>query len=72
VLRKLHYEELHNLYALSDIVRMIKSKRMRCTGHVALVRQKCVQCFSGKAQKKGSLGRPRHRRENDIKMDLKK
>jgi hypothetical protein len=33
--RKLHNEELHNLYFSPNIIRMIKSMRMRCTGHVA-------------------------------------
>jgi hypothetical protein len=33
--RKLHNEELHNLYSLPDIIRMITSRRIRCTGHVA-------------------------------------
>jgi hypothetical protein len=33
--RKLHNEELHNLYSSPDIVRMIRSRRMRWVGHVA-------------------------------------
>jgi hypothetical protein len=33
--RELHNEELHNLYSSSSIIKMIKSRRMRCTGHVA-------------------------------------
>jgi hypothetical protein len=33
--RKLHNEELHNLYSSPSIIRMIKSRRMRWTGHVA-------------------------------------
>jgi hypothetical protein len=33
--RKLHNEELHNLYSSPSIIRMIKSRRMRLTGHVA-------------------------------------
>jgi hypothetical protein len=33
--RKLHYEELHNLYSSPNIIRMIKLRRMRCAGHVA-------------------------------------
>jgi hypothetical protein len=35
--RKLHNEELHNLYSSPNIIRMIKSKRMRWVGHVALM-----------------------------------
>jgi hypothetical protein len=37
--RKLHNEELHNLYSLSSIIRMLKSRRMRWTGHVARMRE---------------------------------
>jgi hypothetical protein len=33
--RKMHNEELHNLYSLPSIIRIIKSRRMRCSGHVA-------------------------------------
>jgi hypothetical protein len=33
--RKLHNEELHNLYSSLSIIRMLKSRRMRCAGHVA-------------------------------------
>ena len=33
--RKLHNEELNDLYSSPNIIRMIKSRRMRCTGHVA-------------------------------------
>jgi len=33
--RKLHHEELRNLYSLPDIVRVVKSRRMRWAGHVA-------------------------------------
>jgi hypothetical protein len=35
--RKPHYEELHNLYSSPNIIRMIKSRRMRWAGHVALI-----------------------------------
>jgi hypothetical protein len=33
--KKLHNEELHNLYSSPSIIRMIKSRRMRMAGHVA-------------------------------------
>jgi hypothetical protein len=33
--RKLHNEELHNLYSFPSIIKVIKSRRMRCAGHVA-------------------------------------
>jgi hypothetical protein len=38
--RKLHTEELHNLYSLSSIIRIIKSRRMRWAGHVARMGEK--------------------------------
>jgi hypothetical protein len=38
--RKLHNEELHNLYSLANIISMIKSRRMRWAGHVALMGEK--------------------------------
>jgi hypothetical protein len=38
--RKLHNEELHNLYSSSSIIRIIKSRRMRWAGHVAQMREK--------------------------------
>jgi hypothetical protein len=49
--RKLHNEELHGLYSLSDIIRMTKSRRMKCAGHVARSGEyeKCVQNFRWKA-----------------------
>jgi hypothetical protein len=39
-LRKLHNEELHNLYSSPSIIRIIKSRRMRWAGHVARMREK--------------------------------
>jgi len=33
--RRLHNEELHNLYASPHIIKVIKSRRMKCAGHVA-------------------------------------
>jgi hypothetical protein len=48
--RKLHNGELHILYSSPDIIRRIKSSRMRCTGNVACMRgEKCVQGFGGRA-----------------------
>jgi hypothetical protein len=50
--RKLHSGELHNLYSSPDIVRRIKSRRMRWAGHVARVGDKLIQGFGGKARRK--------------------
>jgi hypothetical protein len=49
--RKLHNEELHNLYS-SPNIRQIKSRRMRWAGHVARMGEECVQSFDGKARRK--------------------
>jgi hypothetical protein len=49
--RKLHDEELHNLYSSANIIRQIKS-RMRWTGHVACMGEESVQGFGVKARRK--------------------
>jgi hypothetical protein len=46
--RKLRIEELSDLYCSSNIVRVIKSRRMRWAGHVARVGESCTQRFDGK------------------------
>jgi hypothetical protein len=53
--RKLHSEELHNLYSSQNIIRQIKSRRMRWAGHVARMGEECVQGFGGKARRKGTI-----------------
>jgi hypothetical protein len=50
--RKLHNEELHILYSSPNIMRQIKSRRMRWVGHVAHMGEECVQGFDGKATTK--------------------
>jgi hypothetical protein len=52
--KKLHNEELHNLYSSSDIIRQIKSRRMMWAGHVVHMGEITVQGFGGKARRKGS------------------
>jgi hypothetical protein len=71
--RKLHNGELHNLYSSPDIIRQIKSKRMRWAGHVARMGQglNVYTVLVGKPEGKRPLGRPRHRWEDGIKMDLR-
>ena len=70
--RKLHSEELNYLYSSPNIVRVIKSRRMRWAGHVArMVEGRGVyRVLMGKREGRRPLGRPRHRWENNIKMDL--
>jgi hypothetical protein len=61
--RKLHIEELHNLYSSPDIIRMIKSRRMRWTGHVARmgIKRNAYRILVRKPEGKRPLGRPRRR-----------
>jgi hypothetical protein len=71
--RKLHNEELNNLYFSPNIIRMIKSRGMRWAGHVAQIRKKRNVCriLVAKPKGRGPLGRPRCRWVDNIKMDLK-
>ena len=45
--KKLHNEELNDLYSSPNIVRVIKSRRMRWAGHVARMGERCAQGFGG-------------------------
>jgi len=71
-LRKLHHEELNDLYCSSIIVRVIKSRRMRWAGHVAHMGQRrgVYRGLMGKPEGKRPLGRPRRRWDDNIKMGL--
>jgi hypothetical protein len=70
--RKLHNEELRDLYFSPSIIRIIKPKRMRWAGHVARMREKrnAYSLLVGKPEGKRPLGRPRRRWVDNIKMDL--
>jgi len=70
--RKLHNEELNDLYSLPNIVRVTKSRRIRWAGHVAGMgeRRGVYWVLVGKPEGKIPLGRPRRRWEDNIKMDL--
>jgi hypothetical protein len=72
--RKLHNEELNNLYSSPNILRVIKLRRMRCAGHVARKGEERVvyRVLVGKPEGRRPLGRPRHRWENNIRMNLRK
>ena len=62
----------YDLYSLPNIVRVVKSRRMRWAGHVARIGEdRGVQrVLVGKPEGKRPLGRPRRRWEDNIKMDL--
>jgi hypothetical protein len=70
--RKLHNEELNDLYSLPHIVRVVKSRRMRWAGHVARMGEGrgVHRVLVGKLEGRRPLGRSRHRREDNIKRDL--
>jgi hypothetical protein len=72
--RKLHNEELHNLYCSPSIIRIIKSRRMRWAGHVARMGEKQNACriLVAKPDGKRPLGRPRRRWEDNIKWILER
>ena len=70
--RKLHNEQLNDLYCSTNIVLVIKSRRMRWAGHVARMEEGrgVHPVLVGKHERKTPLGRPRRRCEDNIKMDL--
>jgi len=70
VCRKLHNEELNDLYCSLSFVRVIKSRRIRWVGHVARMERGLFRVLVGKHGGKRPLGRPRRRCEGNIKMDL--
>ena len=70
--RRLHNKELNDLYSSPNIVRMIKSRRMRWAGHVTHMGEErgVYRVLLGKLEGKRPLGRPRCRWVDNIKMDL--
>jgi hypothetical protein len=71
--RKLYNYELHNLYSSPNIVRVIKSRRMRWVGHVAHLGEgrAVYRVLTGRPEGRRPLGRHRCRWEDNIKMDLR-
>jgi hypothetical protein len=69
--RKLHNEDLHNLYSSPDIIRQVKANEVggACGTHGR--GERSVQGFGGKSEGKRPLGRPRRRWEDGIRMDLR-
>jgi hypothetical protein len=72
--RKLHNEELHIFYSSPNIIRQIKSRRMRWAGRVARIGEEMnvYRVLMGEPKGKRPLGRPRRRWEDGIRMDLRK
>ena len=70
--RRLHNVELSDLYSSPNIVRVIKSRRMRWAGHVARMGEErgAYRVLVGKPEGKRPLGRPRRRWVDNIRMDL--
>jgi hypothetical protein len=71
--RKQHDQELHKLYSSPSIIRIIKSSRMRLTGHVVIMWEKrnSFRIFVGKPEGKRPLRRTRRRWVDNVKMDLR-
>jgi hypothetical protein len=70
--RRLHNEELNDLYTSPNIIRVIKSRRMRWAGHVARMGEVrgAYRVLAGRPEGRRPLGRPRCRWGDNIKMDL--
>jgi len=70
--RRLHNEELNDLYCSPNIVRVIKSRRRSWTGHVARMGEErgVYRVLVGKPEGRSPLGRPRRRWVDNIRVDL--
>jgi hypothetical protein len=70
--RKVHNEKLHDLYSSPSIIRIIKSRRMIWAVHVARMgtKRNWYMLLVGKSERKGPLGRQRHKWVDNIRMDL--
>jgi len=70
--RRLHNEELNDLYSSPNIVRVIKSRRRKWAGHVARMSEKwrAYRVLVGKPEGKRPMGRPRRRWVDNIRNDL--
>ena len=70
--RRLHNEELHSLYRLPNIVRVIKSRRLRWTGYLARMEEgrSVFKILTGTPIGKRPLGRLRRRWKDNIRIDI--
>jgi hypothetical protein len=71
--RRLHDEDLYDVYSSPNIVQVIKSRRMGWAGQVARMGERggAYGILVGRPEGRGSFVRPRHRWEDNIKVDLK-
>jgi hypothetical protein len=71
--RRLHNEELYALYSSPNVIRIIKSRRLRWAGYIARMgdRRGAYRVLVGKPERRRPLGRPRRRWEYNIKTDLR-
>jgi len=71
--RKLHNEELHGLYDSPDVVKIMKSRRLRWAGHIARMGEKrrLYSILVGRPDGRKPFGRPRRRWEDNIRRDLR-
>jgi hypothetical protein len=71
--RRLHNKELYTLYSSPNIIRVIMSRRRRWAGHVACMEERrgAYRALVGKPEGRRPLGSPRHKWEDNIKMDLR-
>jgi hypothetical protein len=71
--RKLHNDELHKLYSSPNILKVIKSRRLRWAGYVARMKEGrgVYRVLVGRPEGKRPLERPRRRWQDNIKMDLR-
>jgi hypothetical protein len=70
--RKLHNEEIHDLYASPSIIRIMKVRMMRWAGHVVRIGEKrnVYRFLVGKPEGRRPLGRPKRKWFDNIRMDL--
>jgi hypothetical protein len=68
--RRLHNDKLHNFYAYSDIIKSIKSRKMRFAGYVARMGKirNSYKMLAKKTERKRRIGRPRRRLGDNVKM----
>jgi hypothetical protein len=71
--RRLHNKELYALYSSPNIIGMIKSRRLRWAGHVARMgeRRGAYKTLVGRPERRRPLGKPWHRWENNINIDIR-